>query len=113
MPASDPITAVANAATAARGIAGPIIAEAEAQKYENERIARVNVWADAAAGGDPARMHAVCDELLASAGQPVAVRSTSVIWIGVEYLDAFARLAADTIKLRQQLNSIAAAFVKK
>lgn len=112
MPAADPITAVANAISAALGIAAPLIAEHEAQAHEQERIASLNLYADAAADGNVDRMHVVFDGLLAAAGRPVGTPSKFLVTVGAEYLDALAGVCADAVKTRKDLNSLAAALKK-
>ncbi|MCX6907485.1 MAG: hypothetical protein NTY01_05525 [Verrucomicrobia bacterium] len=112
MPASDPITGVANAISAALGIAAPLIAEHEAQAHENERSEMFNAYAAAAAAGNAYAMHRAIDRMLNAAGQPVASRSGDVVRIGCEYLDALARVAADAVKAKKDLNSLAAALKK-
>jgi len=106
MPGAEPVTAVANAVTEVVGALRPYLAEALAQRYENEATERIKRLADVAAGGDPHALYYALERLCAEAGHPAGVVSGKGITLSLEHYNGLVASAVNSIKLRKQLASL-------
>lgn len=100
MPASDPITAIANAISAIGGAVTPYIEEELAQRYEREFRERIKAWNAIQDSPDrvrPTLVHSHVMQLLDDAGATVGSMGTNVS-VPVGVLGALINEVAEGIK---------------
>lgn len=106
MPASEPITAVANALTQVGITLQPFIEESFAQKYEREHTARIAEWLsliNQPLDGDVANhINTFVSGLLASAGAPAGGMGTCIS-VPVDSLTSLIAECSESIKKDQML----------
>lgn len=92
MPASDPITAVANAITEALDkVVSPLMTNYNAHKYDNELTERLKAQEEALRSGNATLISNYFNQLCNDAGVPVGVLGGKSIEVPLEYLDVLGR----------------------
>lgn len=98
MPASDPITAVANAITEALDkVVSPLMTNYSAHKYDNEINSRLQSLETALQSGDAPTIGKYFNQLCNDAGVPVGVLGGKSVEVPLEYLDALGRLGCQEV----------------
>lgn len=98
MPASDPITAVANAVTEMLDkVVSPLMTNYNAHKYDNEQNSRLQGLESALASGNATTVGNYFNGLCNDAGVPVGVLGGKSIEVPLEYLDALGRSTVNEV----------------
>jgi hypothetical protein len=111
MPASEPVTAIANALAELFGFARPLLDEHLAQRYRQQAQAALATWSDVAGRRRPGELAEFIDGVLVAAEHPAGLVSPDdQLAVPAGHLDELVRAAIELARLKRELASLTTAM---